>query len=502
MKSGDIDSLPAKTHYFTAAKDRSAVFLSEDEVLSETDFAQRPPKPPPPLPDRPINSGLLREAIQEGDHRPLSHQSACGQSEETAELARAIGTSHTELLQENRRALEEVEQRKQEQTLKELKQAVPDQSLNPAKQEHILRQISEERSRELDRRGRGDGGKGNRDRREDGRGRERGDGGRGTDEGGRGSRNLPQKPEKTEPVYDTVGEKSQGVTLPLRSQQQQQHQPLSYPLPEQGQPPPQPLVQHQHHHQQEEKYGQWEYPSWHPEPNVPQPHLQREFQSTAEQQHYHNIPPTTASDDFTSTGPSSSNASTTTPSSQPPSQSQPGQHHLSQSQPGQHHVSQSQPGQHHVSQAQLGQYHVSQAQLGQYHVSQSQPGQHHVAYDGQSQQSAPSGLEVGSAVQIANNDSRTGVIRWIGEFLGMQGLIAGVELVSSVHHTLVSYCSTHHPIQDEPMGGCTDGEWRGYRCFTCLYGRGFFCPLTGIRPDTRVQYGAKGAGNRENYSSL
>ena len=77
-----------------------------------------------------------------------------------------------------------------------------------------------------------------------------------------------------------------------------------------------------------------------------------------------------------------------------------------------------------------GNSNMSKALPRQYHVSQSQPGQRHVAYDGQ-QSAPPSDLEVGSGVQIANNDSRTGVIRWIGEFPGMQGLIAGVELVST-----------------------------------------------------------------------
>ena len=62
----------------------------------------------------------------------------------------------------------------------------------------------------------------------------------------------------------------------------------------------------------------------------------------------------------------------------------------------------------------------------------SQAGQQHMAYDGQ-QRSAPShhvGLEVGSAVQIVNNDSRTGVVMWIGTLPGVQGEVAGVELVS------------------------------------------------------------------------
>ena len=55
------------------------------------------------------------------------------------------------------------------------------------------------------------------------------------------------------------------------------------------------------------------------------------------------------------------------------------------------------------------------------------------------------------------------------------------------------------------MEGCGDGEWRGYRFFTCPPGRGFFCPLANLRHDTRLmsQYpGALGAavaghGNRK-----
>jgi ubiquitin thioesterase CYLD len=111
-----------------------------------------------------------------------------------------------------------------------------------------------------------------------------------------------------------------------------------------------------------------------------------------------------------------------------------------------------------------------------------QPGHQHMAYDGQQRSSHPAGLEVGSAVQIANNDSRTGVVRWIGPLPGVQGEVAGVEL-------------------DEPMGGCGDGEWNGHRYFTCPYGRGLFCPLVNLRPDTRIMsqyaggHGAAAAGH-------
>ena len=60
------------------------------------------------------------------------------------------------------------------------------------------------------------------------------------------------------------------------------------------------------------------------------------------------------------------------------------------------------------------------------------------------------------------------------------------------------------------MGGCGDGEWNGHRYFTCPYGRGLFCPLVNLRPDTRImsQYAgghgaaAAGHGNRESHITL
>ena len=38
------------------------------------------------------------------------------------------------------------------------------------------------------------------------------------------------------------------------------------------------------------------------------------------------------------------------------------------------------------------------------------------------------------------------------------------------------------------MEGCGDGEWNGHRYFTCLPGRAFFCPVTSLRPDPRIQH--------------
>jgi len=70
--------------------------------------------------------------------------------------------------------------------------------------------------------------------------------------------------------------------------------------------------------------------------------------------------------------------------------------------------------------------HDPPAQPGPQHMPQ------HMAYAGPPGAPPPAGLEVGSAVQLAQDPSRTGVIRWTGYLPGRPGLIAGVELVSDV----------------------------------------------------------------------
>ena len=45
------------------------------------------------------------------------------------------------------------------------------------------------------------------------------------------------------------------------------------------------------------------------------------------------------------------------------------------------------------------------------------------------------------------------------------------------------------------MDGCTDGSWKGTRCFSCKYGRGFFCPVTALRPDQRGFAHSQFSGN-------
>ena len=355
MKRSEVDSLPQKGHFVVPAKDRSAVFFSEDEVISEATFTERP-RDPPPVVDQPVNTEtkkLLSETIHEGYHSP-QHPPA---GDDITALAKAMGVTHAELLQENRQVLQEMEQTKQQEELEELRQAVPDQSLNVARQEHILQNISAERNREAE-------------RREGGRGGERD-----------GDQHRSQKPE---PVYDVVGPSCQSVTLPT-SQPQQHNQPHSQPQPHHGhqqhsQPLPHSASQYSHN-QYQWRQAAGQYP---PDQNIAQLgwHQQNWPQSEHQQQNYYNIPGSVGIPSTTAApaGPPHGGPSIVPPVSQP-------------------------------------------------HSTQ-QPQGYNMAYDGQQRPVPPSDLDVGSAVQIANNDSRTGVIRWIGLLPGVQGLIAGLALVS------------------------------------------------------------------------
>ena len=74
----------------------------------------------------------------------------------------------------------------------------------------------------------------------------------------------------------------------------------------------------------------------------------------------------------------------------------------------------------------------------------------------------------------------------------MKGAIAGVEMVSlplqfpnSAHVLICMWFAC--AVQEEPMKGCGDGSWKETQCFQCQPGREFFCPLTAIRPDGRLQ---------------
>ena len=55
----------------------------------------------------------------------------------------------------------------------------------------------------------------------------------------------------------------------------------------------------------------------------------------------------------------------------------------------------------------------------------TQPG-HSIAYAGH----PTPALDLGSAVQLVGDHNRHGIVRWLGQLAGIQGAIAGVQLVS------------------------------------------------------------------------
>ena len=224
MKASEVEGFPAKA-YFTTAKDRGAVYLSEDAVLPEVDLVEGRA----PVQDHPVDlkrKNLLREADPE--YVPERGKSAA--------LAKEAGIK-TELVRQDaaaRRQIEhmrkgEEEERRQEE-MEEIRQAVPDQSLNVSGQEERLRQIAEERRRvEEQIGGGGDGKTGG-----EGRGR-RGGGLNGKEremgyekkEGG----HVPQK----EHTYDILpGEHKEDVVQ--RNPRHNQFQDKRYPPPTQFNP--------------------------------------------------------------------------------------------------------------------------------------------------------------------------------------------------------------------------------------------------------------------------
>ena len=337
VKSNEIDSLPSKSHWFTPGKGKSAVFLLEDQVLLEAHFTGEPPEKPP-VPDRPV-SAIIYTVLLHNEERGSPQQPLAGEGgseEESAALARAIGIEQSDLLQQHKKAMQEIMQRRRQKELEEIKHAVPDETLNVSNQETLLRQISEGRNREVE------------------RGRRQGRGG------------GDQHHEHKKNIYDTVGPGSfyRDVWRP------DQHQ--------QGQQPP---SQHQIDHQQQNNLQQNGQPSWQAPDHPLQPDAEQQQPGYCQYDHHtsQNVPHTRAPHGPPSAGPHGPPSAVPSHRTVPP--------HL-------------------------------------------QPGHQHMAYGGQQRSSHHAGLEVGSAVRIANNDSRTGVVRWIGPLPGVQGEVAGVELVS------------------------------------------------------------------------
>ena len=219
MKINEVEGFPVKP-YFTPSKYSGTVYLNENAVLPEADLVEERV----PVQDRPVDlkrKYLLREADPE--HVPERGKSAA--------LAKEAGIK-TELVRQDAAARRQIEQwRKGERRqgeIEEIRQVVPDETLNISGQEEQLRQTAAERLRvgEQISGGRGGGGDGG-----EGRGR-RGGGlnGREREMGyeRKEGRHVPQK----EHTYEILpGEHEEDVVQ--RNRRHNQFQDQHYPPPTQ-----------------------------------------------------------------------------------------------------------------------------------------------------------------------------------------------------------------------------------------------------------------------------
>ena len=195
VKKSEVESLPEKA-YFVPAKDRSAIYLSEDSVLSEVVYEEQKS----PIPDHSLGvEKALPEVLGEG-HGP----------EQVSVRAQAAAAGiATELVSQDRAARRELERKRQEEEQKRqeelagIKQALPPgESLNISEQERRLQEFERDRQHM----------------------------------GGQPSQESwanRERPRVKHYQYEAVGGESHGVTLPPR---RDHHHP--------GQ---QPLSDHHHH---------------------------------------------------------------------------------------------------------------------------------------------------------------------------------------------------------------------------------------------------------------
>ena len=128
------------------------------------------------------------------------------------------------------------------------------------------------------------------------------------------------------------------------------------------------------------------------------------------------------------------------------------------------------------------------------HNVHSSPQQSSSQFTVSAEVSNPYRLGVGSAVQISAtypyDPPHYGVIKWIGIVYGLQGQVAGIELVSTGILGVVMSLHGYYCLiltQDEYLEGCSDGTLKstGEKFFSCPPGRGLYFPLTSLTPDPR-----------------
>ena len=144
----DMEScLPAKHHYFSVGKFRSSLFIREEEVLLEEDFA---------TPEQ--QKDVRKQSKQSSKQTPATQKYSEWQKVETvasneplnvndpSKLAQQMGVnSQTQFMKEQSDILQRAAEEKERENVKA---AMPDESLNLQGQERMLQQYSEQKKKE------------------------------------------------------------------------------------------------------------------------------------------------------------------------------------------------------------------------------------------------------------------------------------------------------------------------------------------------------------------
>lgn len=129
-------------------------------------------------------------------------------------------------------------------------------------------------------------------------------------------------------------------------------------------------------------------------------------------------------------------------------------------------------------------------------IREKQPEQSIINY--QTPSPSPGPLEVGSLVEVVNNQGITvyGVIRWMGIPEGKTDTWAGIELVRRVSNlnkrAALFFDKTDDYVyftilrfQDIEVKGFSDGVYKERRYFTCKGNSALFVPIKKCSPDSR-----------------
>ena len=363
--------LPAKHHYFSVGKLRSSLFIREEEVLLEEDFAT--PQQQKEVRKQSKQSSKQTPATQQyinvetvASNEPLNVN-------DPSKLAQQLGVNQTQFMKEQSDILQKAAKEKERE---DIKAAIPDESLNMQGQERMLQQFSEKKKKE-DKRKMSDS-------------------------------HLTRREDHVYDNADILAQPSVPARQPFHDPEHHlghgQH-PASHPSSSyhSGEAPP---VQYPASHPQAQ---------YQPPPNSNYANMLPQDMEHPPPQHHHQYYP------------SSTNM---LPVTNQDMEHPPPQHHH-QYYPSSTNMlpvtnqDMEHPFPHHHHQY----YPAGSSSTMNTQQPSIQSGQHK-AYAAPPDQTYSAGLGVGSPVQLIQDPNRTGVIKWIGPLSEIKGTIAGVELVS------------------------------------------------------------------------